>query len=68
MDYYKLSFLRKVEGGADWETLYIQIDDGKPEIMLHDSPIARPLNSKIESITKEEFQKVWNDSRADSGH
>ena len=68
MDYYKLSVLRKVEHGADWETIYIQVDEGKPKIMLHDSPIGHPLNSKIESVTKEEFQKVWNDSRADFGH
>ncbi len=69
MEHYKLSFLIKTEHGAAWDDIYIRIDNGKPEIVLQNSHSGnQPLNSKIESITKEEFQKVWNDSRIDFGH
>ena len=68
MEHYKLSFLRKVKHGANLETVYIQVNNGKPEIMFHNYADNRPLNSKVEAITEEEFKKVQNRSRIDFGH
>lgn len=69
MEFYKLSFLRQKESGAEWEHIYLRTDQTTPEIMVHQDPLGMPLNSKIESITEQEMQKVLDEyhSNRDSG-
>ena len=51
-EYYKLSLLREVKDGAEWEDIYIEIGEN-PKIIAHIPQTMRPLNSKLEKISKE---------------
>ncbi len=61
--YYKLSLLRKTEGGAEWQNIYFKVyGNGEPELVEEPSNF---LNSKLEKISKKEHTKRINDSQHD---
>jgi len=67
-EYYKLSLLRKTDGGSEWEKIYFGIDDEKLEIIIHVPQKRSPLNSKLEMISEEEIKETLKDLSIDWGH
>jgi ribosomal protein S25 len=69
VEYYKLSFVRKVDGKRVDEEIYLEINGDKPKIIAHlpKTVSMYVMNSKIEKITDELAENVLRDLQVDSG-
>ena len=69
VEYYKLSLLKRIEHGASWEEIYLEIDGEKSKIIAtYPQILTNVLNEKLEKMTEEDVKKLSHDLSADFGH
>jgi ATP-dependent helicase YprA (DUF1998 family) len=67
-EYYKLSFLKKVKGGATWEEIYLEINGNKSAIVITNPQMLNGvLRQKLEKMSEEDVEKLLDDSNRDTG-
>ena len=68
VEYYKLSFLIKIDGVDRWEDTYLEINGDKSKIITTNPQMLTGVSrQKLEKMTEEDVKKLFEDLHRDTG-